>query len=177
MNLKGQFHITGGRILELAFKTSLGYLVFTVTLFTVPLIQESWRYYITQPYNAAAGSRFHTEKFLVIGEVDVEIEIVESVKDRVKGLSGRESLEPNTGMLFVFSRTDHHAIWMKDMLFNIDIIWLSDSLNVVHIEENVSPNTYPKQFVPKKQARYVLEVPAGFVERYGIKINDLAVLL
>ena len=43
---------------------------------------------------------------------------------------------------------------------------------IVDIAPNTSPDTYPKVFYPKDQALYVLELPAGSADKYGIKVGD-----
>lgn len=76
---------------------------------------------------------------------------------RERGLSGRGSLPPDRAMLFVFENDAQHSIWMKDMRFSIDIVWLDSEKRVIHQELNVSPSTYPTSFQPETNARYVLE--------------------
>src|SRR3989344_507351 len=73
---------------------------------------------------------------------------------------------------FVFQNDGYHTFWMKDMLFSIDIIWLSHEGTVVDIAKDVSPDTFPMSFSPRAFARYVLELPARFVEEYTIQIGD-----
>lgn len=92
---------------------------------------------------------------------------------RIKGLSGVSSLRNSEGMLFVFPESGLHGFWMKDMLFSIDILWIGADKRVVHIEEGVSPDSYPSVFTPLTPALYVLEVPAGIAEEKNINIGDL----
>lgn len=113
---------------------------------------------------------------VVIGGETVHVTTVNTPESREKGLSGRESLAPDEGMLFVFSEEGFHAFWMKDMRFSIDIIWISETLEVVDIASNVSPDTYPTSFSPKTKATYVLEVPAGFAQIHEITVGDMTVL-
>ena len=63
---------------------------------------------------------------------------------------------------------------MKDMDFSIDIIWLDRDRRVVHIEKNVSPNTYPDVFRSNVAAKYVLEVYSGQAGARGIGLGDQA---
>jgi hypothetical protein len=109
-----------------------------------------------------------------IGSQVVQAKIVNSEPERSKGLSGTKTLKEGHGMLFVFDYSANWAIWMKDMHYSIDIIWLDETAKVVDIARNISPDTYPESFSPRQPARYVLEVPAGFADRYGIGINTLA---
>lgn len=93
--------------------------------------------------------------------------------ERTKGLSGTEKLEVNQALLFVFQGNDKWGIWMKDMNYPIDIIWLTEKGEVSYLKENVSPDTYPEVFYPPVLERYVLEVPAGTIEKNKIKYGDL----
>jgi uncharacterized membrane protein (UPF0127 family) len=112
---------------------------------------------------------------VVFGTSTIVVEVAMTPQSWEKGLSGRSSLAPNTGMLFVFNRPDIWAIWMKDMLFPLDIVWLDVTRKVIKIEENVAPETYPKTYEPKISARYVLELPAGTVKSTGITLEQQAV--
>jgi uncharacterized membrane protein (UPF0127 family) len=61
---------------------------------------------------------------------------------------------------------------MKGMLFSIDMIWLNSDKEVIYIQKNVSPDTYPKGFAPNGDALYVLELKAGTADRLDIKQGD-----
>lgn len=89
-----------------------------------------------------------------------------------QGLSGRSSLDDDRGMLFVFERPDTYCFWMKDMKFNLDIVWLDDTKRVVFIERDIAPDTYPNTLCPDRPARYVLEVNAGLSRRAGVQVGD-----
>ena len=60
---------------------------------------------------------------------------------------------------------------MKEMNFPIDIIWLDENLKIVAIKENAMTESYPEVFTPSTPARYVLEVPAGFVQKNKISVG------
>lgn len=109
-----------------------------------------------------------------IGEKVIQVEIVDTPRTQIQGLSGRQSLPKDHGMLFIFDKDDFHGIWMKEMNFSIDIFWLDKNLNIVGLEKEVSPQTYPKAFYPNELALYVLEVPAGFAQENEIHIGDRA---
>ena len=90
-----------------------------------------------------------------------QVEVVSAKEKRTLGLSGRTQLADNQGMLFVFERDAKHSFWMKNMNFSLDIAWIDKFGSVVHVARKVSPESWPKSFVPEKAARYVLEVRAG----------------
>ncbi len=113
---------------------------------------------------------------LTLGSREVRVEVMSDEESRARGLSGRPSLAEGAGMLFAFDSSDLWGIWMKDMRFSIDIIWLDSTGTIVSVEKNVSPDTYPKIFFPTKRSRYVLEVPAGVFEVSGARIGGSVVL-
>jgi len=98
----------------------------------------------------------------------LQIEIVATDEEREKGLSDRQFLDDDQGMLFLFDKDGYPAIWMKGMVFSIDIAWLDKDYRIVDIEKYVSPSTYPMSFQPDMKARYVLEVNAGYFDMHGI---------
>lgn len=111
-------------------------------------------------------------KIIVIGDTALTVEIADTYEKRELGLSGREALKKNTGMFFVFDEPDTYGFWMKDMKFNIDIIWLNVHGEIIYMKESVSPDTYPETFTPETEALYVLEVPAGFATEKHLEIGD-----
>lgn len=99
-------------------------------------------------------------------------EIADNQASRNLGLSYREFLKDDQGMLFIFDHSDHYSFWMKDMNFSIDIIWLNNDKEIVWIEQNVSPDSYPTLWQSKIPARYVLEVNAGISSELDLKVGD-----
>ncbi|MDO8569729.1 MAG: DUF192 domain-containing protein [bacterium] len=106
-----------------------------------------------------------------IGEISIQVEIVDTPETREKGLSGREALPEGTGMLFIFDSPAQYGFWMKDMDFAIDIVWVDGESRVIGIEREVLPNTFPQTFYPNQPIKYVLELPAGSANRYNIDIG------
>lgn len=151
----------------LSLQMTLVYIVFIAGLFSVPaakIIAEK----ISDAQSFERG---------VIGETSISLDMVDTESERRLGLGGRESMPKNHGMLFVFEENAEHGIWMKDMKFSIDIVWLNEYSEVIYIERNISPSTFPKVFGPQKPSRYVIEFNAGFLERNNIKIGDKFVLM
>ena len=103
----------------------------------------------------------------------IHVAVVDTPVARQRGLSGRQGLAGDEGMLFVFPQNGRYSFWMKDMLFVIDIVWISADGSIVDMVQNVSPDTYPTSFVPKAPARYVLELPAGYVKDHNVQIGDI----
>ncbi len=98
-------------------------------------------------------------------------EVAESAESLEKGLSNRESLDEDHGMIFVMPIVDIYNFWMKDMKFPLDIIWIDENKTVVDIDFNVSPDTYPNYFTPDSVVKYVFEVNAGIAEKNNIVVG------
>ncbi|OIP58041.1 MAG: hypothetical protein COX79_03375 [Candidatus Levybacteria bacterium CG_4_10_14_0_2_um_filter_36_16] len=120
-------------------------------------------------------SLFKTTPTATINGKIFNLSVARSDKDRIKGLSGKDSLEQNTGMLFVFNKKDYYSFWMKDMKFPIDIIFIDDS-TVVDLFENTLPpqniNSELSVYKPKSPGNYVLEVNGGTASKNNLKIGD-----
>jgi uncharacterized membrane protein (UPF0127 family) len=110
----------------------------------------------------------HTAKLPVSSRV-FNLQIVDNDVAREKGLSGWSSLAANSGMLFSYTNSDIRCFWMKDMQFSLDMIWVNAGKQVVHIQPDVSPGTYPQQFCPNQPAQYVIELNAGVAVAAGIR--------
>jgi len=101
-----------------------------------------------------------------------KLEVETSPAGQAKGLGGRSSLPQDKGMLFVFPTVAIQCFWMKDMKFPIDMIWTNPTKQVVHIQANVSPSTYPNTFCPSTPAKYVIELNAGATARANITTSQ-----
>ncbi len=109
-----------------------------------------------------------------VNNVIIPVEVVSSYADVQKGLSGRTSLQADTGMLFLFARPSRYQFWMPDMYFPIDIIWIEEG-KVADISANVSNEFDPKNpkfYRPRVPVQYVLEVNAHFAKEHGISIGS-----
>ena len=107
-----------------------------------------------------------------IGDVNYSLELVNTDTTRQQGLSGKPNLQPNNGMLFDFKQDGYWQIWMKDMNFAIDILWLNNQKQVVGVKQDALPQNYPETYGAEQQSQYVVELPAGSVNERNIKIGD-----
>ena len=73
-------------------------------------------------------------------------------------------------MLFVFPESRVVRFWMKDTLISLDMIWLDESLEVLHVAASVPP------CAADPCPQYVLEVNAGQVQLANIRAGDRAIL-
>ena len=114
---------------------------------------------------------------VMIGSTTVQASVADTIGERIKGLSDTPYLPVGVVKLFVFNAGGPQSIWMKDMQYPLDIIWTEKDGTIVHIEKNISPDTYPKAFSSPKPAWYVIEANAGFVASSSIKLGNKLTLL
>ena len=113
----------------------------------------------------------------VIGNKEINIEVVTKSADMERGLGYRKSLDQNSGMLFSYVGYVRPSYWMKGMEFPLDMIWIGDD-KVIGYEQNVpvvATGMLPT-YAPKELINMVLEVNAGFVQTNSIKIGDSLII-
>lgn len=112
---------------------------------------------------------------VTIGDTTIAVEIATTTEQQNLGLSYRESLDENTGMLFVYERLVLPSFWMYGMNFPLDIIWIRDD-EIIGIEANVptpeDPTNPQEMYRPEKAVTAVLEVNAGWTETHGVEVGD-----
>ncbi len=115
---------------------------------------------------------------LQIGGQQIYVEVADTDAARQQGLSGRKRLTDNQGLLFDFRNTDltRPGFWMKDMVFDLDLIWIKE-LKVVAITPDVpAPKNTGEQlptYLPPSEIDMVLEVVSGWSRAHNIKAGDL----
>ncbi len=134
------------------------------------------------------NSGFRSARVSVGGAV-FKAEIADTALARTRGLSGRDSLPADGGMLFIFPSPGANGFWMRDMKFPIDIIWIRDASSsralpgnaregtVVGITEHAIPEPGKplwklELYYPPDNVDTVLEVNAGTAKKYGLQMGD-----
>ena len=112
------------------------------------------------------------------GSVAVNVEVAQTRDELHTGLMYREHLDENSGMLFIFENPILLSFWMKNTLINLDMIFLSEDLEILKIERDVPPcETVACPKYGEVFGKYVLEVNGGFCDANGIKEGDKIHLL
>ena len=105
---------------------------------------------------------------------EFRLEIASTPEERARGYMYRSRVTDEEGMLFIFPQSDFHAFWMKNCQVSLDILWLSDDLTVVYLQEKVPPcrrdpcPSYP----PMSRARYVLEIASGMAKKTHLQVGE-----
>lgn len=107
--------------------------------------------------------------FLASGEeiVTIDIEIAETDSARVRGLMQRTELPDHSGMLFIFERERPQGFHMSNTPIALDLVFVSGDSQIVDIDRYNRPFSQ-ESILSDAPAQYVIEVPAGFADTYGI---------
>ena len=110
---------------------------------------------------------------IAVGGVPLTVELAYLPADTSRGLGYREGLTPGTGMLFLFEGPAPRSFWMRGMQFCIDVIWIENGA-IQGAAESVCPEPAAAadadltSYVSPVPVTYVLEVPAGWLDAYGL---------
>jgi hypothetical protein len=111
---------------------------------------------------------------LWLGDGIFKIDVASTNAARVQGLSGRTGLDVDHALLMIFPNESRWGIWMKDMNFPIDIVWLNKEKKVVYIVKNAPFDDQTTIYSPEKPALYVVELPAGTTKAKSILVGETA---
>ena len=127
------------------------------------------------PTSETAPAYDYSQK-LQVGKEVLFVEIVSDAKKMQDGLSNRDSLAENNGMLFDFgTKKTTPTFWMKDMKFNLDLIWIDENKIVGITPEVPAPNKKSENlplYSPPSPVTKVLEVNSGWSKKNNISVGD-----
>ena len=99
------------------------------------------------------------------------VELATTDEERERGLMFRKELPDGHGMLFDFETERSVAMWMKNTLIPLDMIFIRADGRIANIAESTEPMS--TRVIPSRGAvRAVLEVAGGTAKRLGIEVGD-----
>lgn len=130
----------------------------------------------TAPIPERANAPEASSSYVEVRGARIAVAVAATEVAREQGLSGRESLGNDSGMLFLFQEAGSYGFWMKDMRFPIDIVWIASG-TVVGWEANVDPQIGAaegdlKIYYPPRPVNTVLELAAGKAASLGLTVGD-----
>ncbi len=103
----------------------------------------------------------------------IHAELADTPRKRAEGLMYREHLAKDRGMLFTFAQAQPWTFWMKNTRIPLDIIWMNDKKQIIHIARSVPVCTRTDdscpQYQPNDPAMYVLELGSGEADRLKLE--------
>ena len=103
--------------------------------------------------------------------VTIDVEIADTDSARTRGLMQRESLPESSGMLFIFDRQETQSFWMANTPLALDIMFANADSQIVTVAKYTRPMSQVS-VTSTAPAKFVVETPAGFADRYGIVESD-----
>ncbi|GAB4275003.1 MAG: DUF192 domain-containing protein [Opitutales bacterium] len=105
---------------------------------------------------------------LEVGGAELEAQIALTRKEQAEGLMHRASLEPNQGMLFVFSKAGQQQFWMKNTSIPLDVGFFNSEGKLVEVHP-----LYPNDRTPVRSRSdkivMALEMRQGWFANHGIR--------
>lgn len=105
------------------------------------------------------------------GEVVLDVDIADNDKSRAYGLMFRKNLAEKAGMLFIYPSKQIISLWMKNTYIPLDMLFIDQSGEIVHIHENATPLSL--EAIPSpKPVLGVIEIGGGQASLLGIRQGD-----
>jgi uncharacterized membrane protein (UPF0127 family) len=101
----------------------------------------------------------------------LKVELATNPSARHCGLSNREELPKNQGMLFVYPTARPLTFWMKGTHIPLSIAFLDESGKIINIYK-MPPNQTDEHYASSRPAKYALEVNQGWFQAHRIEIGD-----
>lgn len=90
---------------------------------------------------------------------------------KMYGLMNLDKLPENFGMLFEFEKNQVISMWMKNTRISLDMIFIDENNVIVNVETRAKP--YSLDIISsQKEARKVLEINGGLVEKFGVVVGQ-----
>lgn len=108
----------------------------------------------------------------------VYVAIATDENQRAQGLMFRKELAEDHGMLFVYQALARQGVWMKNTLIALDVLFLAEDGAVTDLLQDLPPCKIEpcRIYTSKTPAQYMLELPAGFVDKHAVKIGQRLLL-
>lgn len=107
-------------------------------------------------------------------------EVAATPREQMRGLMYRKALARDRCMFFSYDSDDFRAIWMKNCLIALDVVWVKEDGTIVEIVEKApplsplfkGPDSEAPTYGGKVLSRHFVEFPAGTVRRLKMKLGD-----
>lgn len=140
-----------------------------LVLVLLPLV----RWPVVSPVLGRGGEGATRTSVVIAGE-EFSLLVADDPVARYRGLGGRDRLAANEGMIFLGLHSARPAMTMRDMRFDLDIVWLGPDDRIVHVVSRADRLRPSVVYVNPRGtvADRVIELPAGTCERVGIAVGD-----
>ena len=107
---------------------------------------------------------------LRIKKHEIRAEVAETEENRRRGMMFRERLAENSGMVFLYTRAETSAMWMKNTRIPLAVAFIDANGRILNIAE-MEPYS-EEAHASSGAASYALEMNRGWFSKRGIKAGD-----
>lgn len=130
----------------------------SLAILTLPAIADPME---VTPLTIASGDSAH----------EFSVEVANDIDEIAFGLMERETMDADKGMLFDFNPPREPAMYMKNTLLSLDMLFIADDGHIEMIARNTVPGSL-RTITPGIPVRAVLELNAGQAAELGIQPGD-----
>ena len=103
--------------------------------------------------------------------IEYQVEVARTQAHMQRGLMFRDEMAADRGMLFIYEPVRPAAMWMKNTILPLDMLFIDAAGRIINIVENTEP--YSLRTIPSGgPVRGVLELNAGQAAEHGMAAGD-----
>lgn len=107
---------------------------------------------------------------LALNGYTLSVEVADTDAAREKGLSGRDELAPNSGMLFIFDAPEQQYFWMRNTRFDLDLALFDHQAMLIEVANLYAHDE--RVYWSRLPAKFVLELPAGWLDAHAVELGQ-----
>ena len=113
----------------------------------------------------------------------IKVEIAESRADKQRWLMFREEKLPlNSAMILIYEKPDLYAMWLLNIEYNLDLIWINENGNIVYMVKDADPcknalDAASCTYKNTKPAKYIIAAASGFIEEHDITEKSMMTII
>ena len=105
---------------------------------------------------------------------NARLEVADTEQARDTGLMNRMSLDPDSGMIFVWNAPVLESFWMENTYIPLTVAFVAPDGTIEEMQDMKPLST--DLHTPSRPYQYAIEVNQGFFARYGIQAGDRVAL-
>jgi uncharacterized protein len=113
----------------------------------------------------------------------IKVEVAESRADKQRWLMFREERLPlNSAMILVYEKSDLYSMWLLNIEYNLDLIWINEDGNIVYMVKDAEPckNAFDAAsctYKNTKAAKYIIAAASGFIDEHDITEKSIMTII
>ncbi len=130
---------------------------------------------LAQPGVDRPQPKLREERLVIIGRDgtrhEFRVEMAVRPEDQMVGMMFRPSMAPDEGMLFDWGQPRDSAMWMRNTLIPLDMVFIAADGRIHRIHERAVPQSLAT-IESRGPVRATLELQGGTAERLNLRVGD-----